>query len=122
MLADTDFLLALVKDTDWLKDKAIRLLKEHKKKIRTSVSVMIELALICKRLNIGILETFANIFEIINVDEKTYEVSMRAALFIEKYKLNVFDAFHAAFCTDNEIISSDSVYEKVGIKRISLEK
>ena len=121
MLADTDFLLALIKERDWLKDKAIKLLNKYKGKINTSVSVMIELALICKRFKINVLETFANILEIVHVNEESYAVCMKAALYIQKHRLNVFDSFHAAYC-DDEIISSDSVYEKIGIKRICLEK
>ena len=120
MFADTDFLLALVKDTDWLKENAVKILKENK--IKTSISVMIEVALICKRLKLNTMNTFAHVFEIINVDEETYPVCMRAALYIEKYNLNVFDAFHAAFCGDDKIISSDDVYESVGIERVRLEK
>ena len=122
MFADTDFILAIVKDKDWLKDNAVKILKENKGKITTSVSVIIELALICKRFEINTMNAFAHIFEIINVDEETYSVCMKASLYIEKYNLNVFDAFHAAFCGDDKIISSDDVYESVGIERVKLEK
>jgi predicted nucleic acid-binding protein len=121
MLADTDFILALIKDKDWLKDRAIKILKSNKGKISTSVSVMMELALICKRFEIDVLEAYANVLEIIRVNEETYTICMKAALFIKKYGFNVFDSFHAAYCKD-QIISSDSVYDKAGIKRIKLEK
>src|SRR3989338_311653 len=122
MFADTDFILALVKDSDWLKDKAAKLLKGYEGKICTSISVMIEVALICKRLKISAIEVFSNVFELVNINEETYAICMRAALYIEKYELNVFDAFHAAYCGNDKIISSDSAYEKVGIERIKLEK
>ena len=122
MFADTDFILALVKDSDWLKDKAVKLLKDYNGKINTSVSVMIEVALICRRLKINAIEVFSNVFEPVNVNEETYAICMRAALYIEKYGLNVFDAFHAAYCSNDKIISSDSAYEKVGIERIKLIK
>ena len=122
MFADTDFLLALFKESDWLKKSAVKLLREHKGNIRTSVSVMIEVALLCKKLKMGVLEAFANIFELISVDDETYEVCMRAALYIQKYELNVFDAFHAAYCGNDHIISSDSAYEMVGIRRVKLGK
>ena len=122
MFADTDFILALVKDTDWLKENAVKILKDNKGKIKTSISVMIEIALMCKKLKINTMNTFAHVFEIINIDEETYSVCMRAALYMEKYNLNVFDAFHAAFCGDDKIISSDDIYENVGIERVKLEK
>ena len=122
MFADTDFILALIKDSDWLKEKATRILNENNGDISTSVSVMIEIALIFKRLNINALDSFANIFELIKMSEEDYAVSIRAALYIEKYKLNVFDAFHAAYCGDEKIISSDKVYGKVGLERVKLER
>lgn len=121
MFADADFILALIKKTDWLKNNAMNLLRNHRGKIRTSTSVMIEIALVCKRFGLDIPKAFANIFEVIKVDEETYSISMRAALYIEKYGLNVFDAFHAASCGDDLIISSDTAYEKVGLKRVKLE-
>ena len=122
MFADTDFILALVKDIDWLKENALKILKQNKGRVKTSISVMIEVALICKKFRLNTMNTFAHVFEIINVDEETYSVCMRAALYIDKYNLNVFDAFHAASCKDEKIISSDSVYESVGIERVRLEK
>ena len=122
MFADTDFILALVKDTDWLKENAVTILKDNKSKITTSISVMIEVALMCKKFKVNTINTFAHIFEIIAVDEENYSVCMKASLYIEKYGLNVFDAFHAAFCGDDKIISSDDVYESVGIERVRLER
>jgi predicted nucleic acid-binding protein len=122
MFADTDFILALLKDSDWLKENAIKIHKNNKGKINTSVSVMIEVALLCRKFKLNTMDTFVNTFEIVNVDDETYSVCTRAALYIEKYNLNVFDAFNASFCGDEKIISSDSIYESVGIERVKLEK
>ena len=41
MFADTDFILALIKESDWLKTNAEKILEDNKGKIRTSISVMI---------------------------------------------------------------------------------
>src|SRR3989338_771391 len=120
MFADTDFILGLLKDSDWLKENAVKILDGYKGKIKTSISVMIEVALICKRLNMDVLNTFAHIFEIIIVDEKTQEVCLRAALYITKYGLGVFDSFNAAFSINDKIISSDSVYDTLGLARLNL--
>ena len=122
MFADTDFILALIKETDWLKGSASKILKENKGNIITSVSVMIEMAIMCKRLKISVLKTFAHIFELVEVSDETYLICTQAALYIEKYNLTVFDAFHAAFCGNDKIISSDSAYDTLGIERIKLEK
>jgi len=122
MFADTDFLLALTKESDWLKKNALRILKEHKGEIRTSVSVMIEIALLCKKFKINTIKVFTNLFELIEVNEETYSTCMQASVYIEKYNLNVFDAFHAAFCSNDKIISSDSVFDSIGLKRLKLNK
>lgn len=121
MFADTDFILAIIKDTDWLKKSALRILKENKGRVSTSVSVMIELALICKRLKISVLDAFANIFELIKVSDDIYSICMQAAVYMEKYNLNVFDSFHAAFCGNDKIITSDSIYDSIGLTRVKLE-
>lgn len=122
MFADTDFILALIKKSDWLKTNAEKILEDNKYKIRTSISVMIELAHVCKRHKINILEIFTHAFEIIEVNEETYSICMKAGFYIEKYDLSVFDAFHAAFCGNDKIISSDSAYDAIGIERLKLEK
>ena|SRR3989344_7997272 len=121
MFADNDFLLALIKDTDWLKRKASKILEEHRGEIETSISVMIELALVCKRLKMNVLKAFTSIFVLVKVDSETYNACLKAAVYIEKHGLNVFDSFHAAYCYTDSIISSDKVYDKLGIKRIKLE-
>lgn len=122
MFADTDFILALIKSSDWLKGRAELLLKENKGKIRTSPSAMIEVAIVCKRLGINVTDAFAHAFEFVNVDEITYHTCLTASAYIEKYGLTVFDSFNAAYCGNDTIISSDSSYEKVGLKRIKLER
>ena len=113
MFADTDFLLALIKESDWLKKNAVKILKQNKGYIQTSISVMIELALICKRLKINTIKTFANILELVEVDEFAYSICMQATVYMEKYNFAVFDAFHAAFCSGDKIISSDSIYDRL---------
>lgn len=122
MFADTDFLLALVKESDWLKRSAGNILEKHKGSISTSVSVMIELAIVCKRLRLNVIDTFASVFELVEINEEMYKLCLDAALYVEKDMLNVFDAFHAAYCAGDVIISSDSAYDKLGIGRVKLEE
>jgi predicted nucleic acid-binding protein len=121
MFADTDFLLALVKESDWLKSNAEKILKANRGRILTSCSVMIELALMCKKFRRNVHETFATVIGLVVLDDEEQEKCLDASIYIEKEGLNVFDAFHAAYCGNESIVSSDSVYEKVGIERIKLE-
>lgn len=121
MLADSDFILALMKESDWLKERAKEILNKNKGNIRTSISVMLEVAIVCKRLGMDVREVFTNILEIITLDNESRAISLRAALYIEKYRFNVFDAFHAAYCFGDTIISSDDVYDKIRMNRIKFE-
>tara|TARA_Y100000310_G_C20668899_1_gene809162 strand:- start:575 stop:943 length:369 start_codon:yes stop_codon:yes gene_type:complete len=121
MFADTDFLLALLKPSDWLKGNALKILKKNKGNISTSLSCALELALLCKRLHLPINETFANLFELVSINEKDRIISLRAATYISRYDFNVFDAFHAASCEEDVIISSDKVYDRIGLKRVDLK-
>lgn len=122
MFADTDFLLALVKESDWLKRNAENMLEKHKGGINTSVSVMIELAIMCKRLRLNVVDTFAGVLELVKINEETYKLCLDAALYVEKDMLNVFDAFHASYCGNDAVISSDSAYDRLGLERVKLEK
>ena len=122
MFADTDFILALFKESDWLKGKATELFIKNKGAIRTSVSVMIEVALVCKRKQMHLPDVFKNVLEVIQIDEGSYAVCMSATLYIEKHGLGVFDAFNAAYCGYDTMLSSDSAYDRIGIKRIKLEE
>lgn len=116
--ADTDFFLALLKPKDWLKERAKKIKEEYEGKITTSVVTFIELMLLCKRYNLDPIRVTADVMAICNLDD---ERLLKAAIYIKDYGVNVFDAFHAAYCSGT-IISSDSVFDKLGIKRIRLEE
>ncbi|MBI2581225.1 PIN domain-containing protein [Candidatus Woesearchaeota archaeon] len=122
MFADTDFMMAMLKDSDWLKQNAVKIFDEHKNNLRTSVSVIIEVALVSKRLGLDTQQAIAHALELAELDELNYAACMRAAVYIGKHGLNVFDAFHAAYCGNDAIVSSDSAYDRLGIGRVKLEE
>ena len=121
MYLDTDIILALIKEEDWLKkyvhfsqlqcpqtsvftivEARIVLLREYSRKEALSVLPQI------KKLNVQLLPLEQQIIE------KSQE------LLATYPQLNIFDAVHAASAMiHNEIIvSTDSVYQKiVGLKR-----
>jgi predicted nucleic acid-binding protein len=115
--ADTDFFLALMEPSDWLKENGKRILKRYKGDITTSETTILELLIVAKKYNLDPVRVTAAVMAITGIDD---EVPLRAAYYMKEHGLNAFDAFHAAKC-DGVIISSDRVYEKVGIKRIKLE-
>ncbi len=120
--ADTDFFLALLKESDWLKSNAKKLLIENRGKIWTSPTTLIELLLLCKEYSLDperVLVDALQIAEIKGGDSQTY---LLAAHLIKEEGSNVFDSLHAAFCGQgNKIISSDKIFDKLGLERINLE-
>lgn len=62
----------------------------------------------------------SGILDVVEVSESDRGIALRAAVLLSRYGLSTFDAFHAAFAEDEEIISSDGVYDKVGLRRIRL--
>lgn len=120
---DTDFFLTLLKDNDWLKARAVRLYAEHKEHIITSAATIIELLLLSKRFSIDperlLAAVFAMVPEIIGM---TKSEALAAAHYIKNNNFNAFDAVHAAYCRDSPIISSDRIFDTIGMKRVKLEK
>ena len=116
--ADTDFFLALLKEKDWLKERAEKVLKEYEGKITTSIVTFIELALVAKRYDLDVVRIFTSIMAICGIKD---ERLLKAAIYIRDYGFGVFDAFHAAHC-EGRIVSSDSVYDRAGIERVRLEE
>jgi len=122
IFADTDFFIALLKEKDWLKAKAREIYKTHCEEIATSASVIIELLMIAERFSLDPERVVAVVFGISsNVEGITESEAFVAAHYIKNEKVNVFDAFHAAYCGPDAVISSDKVFDKLGIKRINLE-
>ncbi|MFO8017508.1 MAG: PIN domain-containing protein [Promethearchaeia archaeon] len=119
MYADTDFFLALLKPSDWLKNRAESIYSEMKEKIRTAEVTFIELLLLAKRFGLPAITTTAAAMKISNYKDT---IPLMAAKYIEE-GVGVFDAFHAAHCKKKEkIISSDHIYDSLGLERVKLEE
>ena len=119
MYADLDFWLALLKDDDWLADRAESLLDEHENELEVSLATFIELFLVEERFAFDRERAVTAILEL-----ATYEgdpnVVYQASENIDE-GLNTFDAFHAAL-SGGSIISSDRAYDELtGVNRIRLE-
>ena len=117
MYADTDFFLAILKGSDWLKRKALGILELYKDEITTSETTFIELMLLSNKYRLDPVELTSNVMILAHIHDPTY---LKAAYFIKK-GANVFDAFHAAHA-GKQIISSDKVYDRLGFERIRLEE
>lgn len=122
MYADTDFFLALMKDTDWLKKRAKKLYNTNKGEISTSGVTLVELLLLSSKYGLDPERVIADCIQLIDdIQGIQPKKALLAAHYMKEKNFSVFDALHGAYAED-EIISSDDVYEKIGLTRIRLEE
>lgn len=118
---ETDFLLALAKDSDWLKNQAEDALEEYD--VVTSPYAYLELLLIRERTEFDYVKLVSNMLELVPVrSESEYQTVLKAVNYFED-GMTAFDSFHAA-TADNKgvpILGSDKAYEDVDAERIPLE-
>lgn len=117
--ADADFFFALIKNNDRLNKSAKEIYQRYKGSISTSLAVVLELLLISRRHNIPARPLVGYVLDIAKIEQVDPAAILLAAVYMDEQKLGIFDAFHAALCK-NEIISSDHIYDKLGIKRTQL--
>jgi predicted nucleic acid-binding protein len=121
--ADTDFFLALLKKQDWLQVPARRLLERYRGQLRTSPITLVELLLLAAEFGLDPERLILSVVELVELEEGDPAYYLVAARHLKQHKMGVFDALHAAFCgRGNTILSSDKVFDKLGLKRIRLEK
>ncbi|MBU1252266.1 MAG: PIN domain-containing protein [Nanoarchaeota archaeon] len=118
--ADSDFFLALLKNSDWLKEKARKIYEKNKGNIYVTPFTIAELMIVCVREKIHMRETLFQISRIANLEFSNWELFFRGAKYVEE-GASVFDALLMASTGENEIISSDKIYEKFGFRVIDLK-
>jgi len=116
---DTDFFLALIKESDWLKEKAKKILAEYEDELYATPFTIVELMIVCKREKIPVKETLFHISRIVNLESLTWAIFFKSCDYLEK-GATIFDSLLMAFCENNDIISSDNVYQKFGFNVINL--
>ena len=118
---ETDFLLALAKDSDWLTDRAEEELEEHD--VVTSTYSYLEILLISERHEFDYVKLFSNMLDVVPVEtEEERQIVLKAVNYFED-GMAAFDAFHAATAETrgHPILSSDRAYENVDPERLPLE-
>ena len=120
--ADTDFFLALIKENDWLKEQAIAILKSHKGEIWASAATIVELLFICNKTNLDPEKVIVSVFRLAEINGMDEKIAVTAAHYMKKYNSSPVDSIHAAYAVNDKIISSDSIFDSLGIERIKLEK
>ncbi|MXR19114.1 PIN domain-containing protein [Halobacterium bonnevillei] len=121
VFVETDFLLAIAKEDDWLQERAEDVLDERE--VVTSPFAYLEMLIVLDRNQFDYVRLFANLLEVIPVgseDEK--QVVLKAVTYFED-GMTPFDSFHAAIADTRglALFSSDKAYEDADAERLSLE-
>ncbi|HVC58191.1 MAG TPA: PIN domain-containing protein [Candidatus Acidoferrales bacterium] len=112
--ADSDFFIALLIPEDRHKAWAKAVYEKHKGNISTSSVTVLELLLISQRFGIGAQALITRVLSVARLTGIQGSDALRAAYFIDNYKVGIFDAFHAALC-GGKIISTDHIFGILGI-------
>lgn len=118
---ETDFLLALANDSDWLQYSAEEALDNYE--VETSAFSYLELVLAQERYEFDYVPLVANLLELVSVrDEEEKQVVLKATNYYEE-GMPPFDAFHAATTETRgmNVLSSEKDYEDIAVKRVPLE-
>lgn len=110
MYAETDFLLALIKDDDWLGDTAADVFQQHRQDLWTSRFTLVELMLVAYREDRNVKRVVGNAAELVTV-RGDVETVLAAATYVEDHGLTPFDALHLVESDGDRIVSSDQSYE-----------
>lgn len=124
---DSDFIMALLKESDWLKEAAMRYWAENKQEeFYTSAATLLEVwyALIKENNAASASATMNGITAIAKILDVTENEMRQAAEISAKYGLKPMDAIHAFTAMQfGNILSTDTAFDKVGgLKRIDYSK
>lgn len=110
MYAETDFLLALIKDDDWLGESAESVYRTHHDELWTSQFTLIELLLVAYRENLDTEQVVTNAATLVEV-QGDVETVVAAAAYVEDHGFTPFDALHLVESDGDRIVSTDSTYD-----------
>jgi len=117
---ETDFLLALIKEDDWLSAAAERYYREHSEELWTSTHTLVELMLVAYREDRNVERVVANAAALIEVRGDA-DSALAAANAVEEDGLTPFDALHLVAADGDPVVSSDESYDDV-TERVALEE
>jgi len=110
MYVETDFLLALIKDDDWLGDAAEAVYRDHRDELRTSRFTLVELLLVAYREGRDTERVVTNAADLVEV-RGDVDTVVAAATYVEDHGFTPFDALHLVEPDGATIVSSDDAYE-----------
>lgn len=119
MYVECDFLLALIKEDDWLGAAAESVYRDHREGLWTSAYTLLELMFVARRADRDVLATVVAAKELIEV-RGDVEAMLAAASYVEDHGMTPFDALHLVQSQDDTIVSSDGAYDDFS-DRVPLE-
>jgi len=120
MYADTDFIVALIKEDDWLTEAAEKVYEKNSEDIWTSKYSILEIFLVSYREGWNTLEVLANVENLIEVKGDINDL-LTASRKVEQKEITPFDAIHLTKSEEDKIISSDQKIDK-HTERLKLEE
>ncbi|MFW5924296.1 MAG: PIN domain-containing protein [archaeon] len=110
MYVETDFLLALIKDEDWLGAAAETVYRNHRDELWTSQFTLIELMLVAYREDRDAERVVTNAAELVEVRGDIDTIGA-AATYVEAHDFTPFDAIHLVESGQDTVVSSDETYD-----------
>lgn len=128
MYVESDFLVALVKESDWLQEAAQAALRDHDE-VHTSILSYAELLVLfydrdAAAYELDVPRAVTNLLELVPIHPVEHEDAvLAAAAFLEEHDMTPFDALHAGMVStgDGRVLSSEQVYDTIGLDRTPLE-
>ena len=128
MYVENDFLMALVKQEDWLQEPAHRALEEYDD-IHTSIATYSEFLILAYDQDTGeyqidVGRALADLVEQIPVRPEIHEQAvLTAAVLADDHGFTPFDAIHGgiAIATGQPVLTSERDYDNIGVDRVPLE-
>ncbi|MBX0287419.1 PIN domain-containing protein [Haloarcula salinisoli] len=118
MYAETDFLLALIKDEDWLGEAAETVYRDHEDELWTSQFTLIELLMVAYREDRDTERVVTNAAKLLDV-RGDVDTVVAAATYVDDHGFTPFDALHLVESDGDTIVSSDGTYNGFA-KRLDL--
>ncbi|WP_254530634.1 PIN domain-containing protein [Natrinema gelatinilyticum] len=112
MYVETDFLLALIKNEDWLGDAAETIYRNRQDELWTSQFTLIELLLVAYREERDTERVVTNAANLVEV-RGDVDTVVSAATYVEDHEFTPFDALHLVESNGDTIVSSDGAYEGI---------
>ena len=129
MYVENDFLMALVKQEDWLQEPAHRALEEYDD-IHTSIAAYTEFLVLAYDQDTGeyqidVGRALADLVEQVPVRPEVHEQAvLTAAVLANDHGFTPFDAIHGgiAISTGQPVLTSERDYDDIGVDRVPLER